>query len=205
MLDYIYLFRPLNLNEWGPVWDEDSWGSRNIVLDGAHACCAVRGEGIRCGLCQITLATCFIVHWWVSCEYRSEMHIPSVSVRFGLILEAYCRGNMEHLAPLTKQVEAVRCLGKLADIIKVLLLCLFYQHVKPFITSQTQSTRGQSDLSKAAPSDPRTVKTSWAVWQTDRQTQCTSVTIVCILCIHLASRHLKLTVILTCLTFVNKY
>jgi len=51
---------------------------------------------------------------------RSEMHIPSVSQRFGLILEAYCRGNMEHLAPLTKQVEAIHCLGKLADIIKVL-------------------------------------------------------------------------------------
>jgi len=47
------------------------------------------------------------------------MHVPSVSVRFGLILEAYCRGNMEYLAPLIKQVEAVRCLGKLADIIKV--------------------------------------------------------------------------------------
>jgi len=53
------------------------------------------------------------------CLQRSEMHIQSVSVRFGLILEAYCRGNIEHLAPLTKQVDAISCLGKLADVIKV--------------------------------------------------------------------------------------
>jgi len=53
------------------------------------------------------------------------MHVSSVSVRFGLILEAYCRGNMEHLSPLTKQVEAIRCLGKLADIVKVPHVILF--------------------------------------------------------------------------------
>ena len=47
------------------------------------------------------------------------MHVPSVSVRFGLILEAYCRGNVEHLAPLVKQKEAILYMGKLAEIIKV--------------------------------------------------------------------------------------
>jgi len=47
------------------------------------------------------------------------MHVPSLSVRFGLILEAYCRGNIEHLSPLTKQVDAITYLGKLADIVKV--------------------------------------------------------------------------------------
>lgn len=40
-----------------------------------------------------------------SCAYcRSEIHVPSVSLRFGLILEAYCRGNIHHIKLLTKQV-----------------------------------------------------------------------------------------------------
>jgi len=89
--------------------------------------------------------------------WRSEMHIPSVSVRFGLILEAYCRGNVEHLGPLSKQVEAIRCLGKLADIVKVtdadsvLLRCNFIQHcpggwpgVEAFSSSQTLINNSKS-------------------------------------------------------------
>ncbi|XP_076360184.1 phosphatidylinositol 4,5-bisphosphate 3-kinase catalytic subunit beta isoform-like isoform X4 [Tachypleus tridentatus] len=39
---------------------------------------------------------------------RSEMHVPSVSVRFGLLLEAYCRGAVEHMKSLSKQVEALK-------------------------------------------------------------------------------------------------
>ena len=35
------------------------------------------------------------------------MHVPSVSVRFGLILEAYCHGNPSHMKILTKQVQAL--------------------------------------------------------------------------------------------------
>jgi len=72
--------------------------------------------------CLLLFLLSLLYHLLVVC--RSEMHIPSVSVRFGLILEAYCRGNIEHLAPLTKQVDAIRCLGKLADIIKV-SFCVF--------------------------------------------------------------------------------
>ncbi|XP_057663838.1 phosphatidylinositol 4,5-bisphosphate 3-kinase catalytic subunit beta isoform [Diorhabda carinulata] len=41
---------------------------------------------------------------------RSEMSVPAVSVRFGLILEAYCRGTQEHIVILQKQLE---CLDKL--------------------------------------------------------------------------------------------
>ncbi|CAG2056381.1 unnamed protein product, partial [Timema podura] len=41
---------------------------------------------------------------------RSEMQVSSVSVRFGLILEAYCRGSQEHMKGLAKQVT---CLEKL--------------------------------------------------------------------------------------------
>ena len=32
------------------------------------------------------------------------MHIPEASVRFGLMLEAYCRGAIAHVKSLTKQV-----------------------------------------------------------------------------------------------------
>ena len=36
---------------------------------------------------------------------RAEMHNPAVSTRFGLLLEAYCRGNIAHMRILTKQVR----------------------------------------------------------------------------------------------------
>ena len=35
------------------------------------------------------------------------MHVPSVSVRFGLLLEAYCHGNPTHMKILTRQVQAL--------------------------------------------------------------------------------------------------
>ncbi|KAJ9596012.1 hypothetical protein L9F63_012745, partial [Diploptera punctata] len=41
---------------------------------------------------------------------RSEMQVANVSVRFGLLLEAYCRGSQEHMKVLAKQIE---CLDKL--------------------------------------------------------------------------------------------
>ncbi|XP_046964995.1 phosphatidylinositol 4,5-bisphosphate 3-kinase catalytic subunit delta isoform [Vanessa cardui] len=41
---------------------------------------------------------------------RSEMHVPSVSVRFGLVLEAYCRGCQDHINSLMRQIT---CLDKL--------------------------------------------------------------------------------------------
>ncbi|XP_047021008.1 phosphatidylinositol 4,5-bisphosphate 3-kinase catalytic subunit delta isoform [Helicoverpa armigera] len=41
---------------------------------------------------------------------RSEMHVPSVAVRFGLMLEAYCRGCQDHINSLTRQIT---CLDKL--------------------------------------------------------------------------------------------
>ncbi|XP_058790627.1 phosphatidylinositol 4,5-bisphosphate 3-kinase catalytic subunit delta isoform [Phymastichus coffea] len=44
---------------------------------------------------------------------RSEMHVGSVQVRFGLILEAYCRGSQEHMRVLSKQMD---CLEKLANV-----------------------------------------------------------------------------------------
>ncbi|KAG6442170.1 hypothetical protein O3G_MSEX002201 [Manduca sexta] len=41
---------------------------------------------------------------------RSEIRVPSVSVRFGLMLEAYCRGSQEHIKNLKRQIN---CLEKL--------------------------------------------------------------------------------------------
>lgn len=35
----------------------------------------------------------------------SEMHVPSVALRFGLIMEAYCRGSTHHMKELMKQVR----------------------------------------------------------------------------------------------------
>ncbi|XP_019519455.1 PREDICTED: phosphatidylinositol 4,5-bisphosphate 3-kinase catalytic subunit beta isoform [Hipposideros armiger] len=36
---------------------------------------------------------------------RSEVHIPAVSIQFGVILEAYCRGSVGHMKVLSKQVS----------------------------------------------------------------------------------------------------
>ncbi|GAB5576803.1 phosphatidylinositol 4 [Prionailurus iriomotensis] len=44
---------------------------------------------------------------------RSEVHIPAVSVQFGVILEAYCRGSVGHMKVLSKQVEALNKLKTL--------------------------------------------------------------------------------------------
>ncbi|KAM9830597.1 phosphatidylinositol 4,5-bisphosphate 3-kinase catalytic subunit delta isoform isoform X1 [Syngnathus typhle] len=49
---------------------------------------------------------------------RSEIHVPSVSLRFGLILEAYCRGNIHHIKLLTKQNEAQGKMKVLSDFVK---------------------------------------------------------------------------------------
>lgn len=46
-------------------------------------------------------------HWVMRGHCRSEIHVASVSLRFGLILEAYCRGNIHHIKLLTKQVQLV--------------------------------------------------------------------------------------------------
>lgn len=37
--------------------------------------------------------------------FSSEMHVPSVALRFGLIMEAYCRGSTHHMKVLMKQVR----------------------------------------------------------------------------------------------------
>lgn len=49
---------------------------------------------------------------------RSEMHVASVSVRFGLILEAYCRGSQEHMKSLMKQMDFLEKLKINSELIR---------------------------------------------------------------------------------------
>ncbi|XP_069803202.1 phosphatidylinositol 4,5-bisphosphate 3-kinase catalytic subunit delta isoform [Dendropsophus ebraccatus] len=49
---------------------------------------------------------------------RSEMHVPAVALRFGLILEAYCRGSTYHMKVLMKQGEALSKLKGLNDFVR---------------------------------------------------------------------------------------
>ncbi|KAF4078056.1 hypothetical protein AMELA_G00195000 [Ameiurus melas] len=49
---------------------------------------------------------------------RSELHVPSVSLKFGLILEAYCRGSIYHMKSLMKQNEALSKMKALNDFVK---------------------------------------------------------------------------------------
>nr|XP_028596552.1 phosphatidylinositol 4,5-bisphosphate 3-kinase catalytic subunit delta isoform [Podarcis muralis]XP_028596553.1 phosphatidylinositol 4,5-bisphosphate 3-kinase catalytic subunit delta isoform [Podarcis muralis]XP_028596555.1 phosphatidylinositol 4,5-bisphosphate 3-kinase catalytic subunit delta isoform [Podarcis muralis] len=50
---------------------------------------------------------------------RSEMHVPSVALRFGLILEAYCRGSTHHMKSLMRQSEALNKMKALNGIVKL--------------------------------------------------------------------------------------
>ena len=45
---------------------------------------------------------------------RAEMKSPIVRTRFGLMLEAYCRGSISHLPILLRQIEAVRVMKRIS-------------------------------------------------------------------------------------------
>ncbi|XP_077283888.1 phosphatidylinositol 3-kinase 92E [Arctopsyche grandis] len=49
---------------------------------------------------------------------RSEMQVPSVSIRFGLILEAYCRGCEDHLDSLTRQTGSLGILINASEVVR---------------------------------------------------------------------------------------
>lgn len=50
---------------------------------------------------------------------RSEMHVKSVSIRFGLILEAYCRGCQKHIIKLQRQVAFLDILKSSSEQVKL--------------------------------------------------------------------------------------
>ena len=68
--------------------------------------------GVRvCGQVGVRVCGCVGVRMrlnsMATCD-RSEMHLPIVSVRFGLMLEAYCRGCGEtQMAALTSGLTAL--------------------------------------------------------------------------------------------------
>lgn len=49
---------------------------------------------------------------------RSEIQVPSVQVRFGLILEAYLKGSQEHISILLKQTQCLRKLQHGSELVK---------------------------------------------------------------------------------------
>ncbi|XP_052755017.1 phosphatidylinositol 4,5-bisphosphate 3-kinase catalytic subunit delta isoform [Galleria mellonella] len=68
---------------------------------------------LMCDLSVFLLQRAFknmIIGHYLFWHLRSEMHMPSVSVRFGLLLEAYCRGCQDHISILLRQIA---CLDKL--------------------------------------------------------------------------------------------
>ena len=46
---------------------------------------------------------------------RSEMHLATVSVRFGLMLEAFCRGCGQYMKELSDQLTALNKMKQLSD------------------------------------------------------------------------------------------
>uniref|UniRef100_A0A671TB94 Phosphatidylinositol 4,5-bisphosphate 3-kinase catalytic subunit delta isoform n=1 Tax=Sinocyclocheilus anshuiensis TaxID=1608454 RepID=A0A671TB94_9TELE len=72
---------------------------------------------LTCFLLERALANKKIGHFlfW---HLRSEMHVSSVSLRFGLILEAFCRGSIFHIKNLMKQNEALNKMKALNDFVK---------------------------------------------------------------------------------------
>uniref|UniRef100_A0A673GHA2 phosphatidylinositol-4,5-bisphosphate 3-kinase n=1 Tax=Sinocyclocheilus rhinocerous TaxID=307959 RepID=A0A673GHA2_9TELE len=64
-----------------------------------------------------------LLFWWKhagrpQCFFLSEMHNKTVSQRFGLLLESYCRACGMYLKHLSRQVEAMEKLINLTDILK---------------------------------------------------------------------------------------
>lgn len=76
---------------------------------------------LSCELTEFLLRRALNNQWighFLFWHLRSEMHVGSVSVRFGLILEAYCRGSQEHMKTLFKQMECLDKLGTACEQVK---------------------------------------------------------------------------------------
>uniref|UniRef100_A0A673MMZ0 phosphatidylinositol-4,5-bisphosphate 3-kinase n=1 Tax=Sinocyclocheilus rhinocerous TaxID=307959 RepID=A0A673MMZ0_9TELE len=90
---------------------------------------------LTCFLLERALANKKIGHFlfW---HLRSEMHVPSVSLRFGLILEAYCRGSIFLIKSLMKQVC---CIYSLCEKQINFSSALHISHVKAVTRKRKQS------------------------------------------------------------------
>uniref|UniRef100_A0A673MW62 Phosphatidylinositol 4,5-bisphosphate 3-kinase catalytic subunit delta isoform-like n=1 Tax=Sinocyclocheilus rhinocerous TaxID=307959 RepID=A0A673MW62_9TELE len=95
---------------------------------------------LTCFLLERALANKKIGHFlfW---HLRSEMHVPSVSLRFGLILEAYCRGSIFLIKSLMKQVCCIYSLcEKQINFSSTYFFCIYTViHVKAVTRKRKQS------------------------------------------------------------------
>ncbi|KAM9344347.1 phosphatidylinositol 4,5-bisphosphate 3-kinase catalytic subunit delta isoform [Pholidichthys leucotaenia] len=83
---------------------------------------------------------------------RSEIHVPSVSLRFGLILEAYCRGDIQHIKLLSKQNEALGKMKALSDFVKSGSQKMTVEHLKLCIRQESYMEALSGLLSPLNPS-----------------------------------------------------
>ena len=51
-------------------------------------------------------------------HHRSELHNPTVTVRYGLIIESYLKANPEHIHLLYKQFEGLNKLNGVSQLVK---------------------------------------------------------------------------------------
>ncbi|XP_006885834.1 PREDICTED: phosphatidylinositol 4,5-bisphosphate 3-kinase catalytic subunit delta isoform isoform X1 [Elephantulus edwardii] len=89
---------------------------------------------------------------------RSEMHVPAVALRFGLIMEAYCRGSTHHMKVLMKQGEALSKLKALNDFVKVSSQKTTKPHTKEMMhVCMRQETYLEALSHLQSPLDPSTM------------------------------------------------
>ncbi|KOB70006.1 Phosphatidylinositol 3-kinase [Operophtera brumata] len=105
------------------------------LLDYAYADAGVRNFAIKCLesisdddllLYLLQLVQALKHESYLMCDLaKSEMHIANVSIRFGLLLEAYCRGSQDHITSLLRQIACLdklkwlsKCVRKMKDISK---------------------------------------------------------------------------------------
>lgn len=82
------------------------------------------------------------------------MQVASVSVRFGLILEAYCRGSQEHMRLLVRQIECLEKLKVTSD--EMVRSRKDKDKAKQFLQDRLKEPHCQDALSNVlSPLDPR--------------------------------------------------
>lgn len=90
------------------------------------------------------------------------MQVASVSVRFGLILEAYCRGSQDHITILAKQLECLEKLKKCSELVR-----LRRDKEKARALLQEQLSSESIDCNVRSPLDPsfRCTRIRWVLKQ----------------------------------------
>lgn len=73
------------------------------------------------------------------------MHVPAVAVRFGLMLEAYCRGIPDHMKILSRQLAALNRLQ-----VTLLLAFIVYENTSTLFVSDFRKQARWRDRKKRA-------------------------------------------------------